>query len=358
MELVLWTLAIAMLTAILCSLCGVLLLVNREAMLSEALSHAVLPGIIVAFLLTGDRSSPWLIIGAGLTGVVMILIARSVARAGTVNGEAALGIAFSALFSIGVILASLHLAGVHFHAECIVDGNLSTAPLNTIVIGGKSIGPRSFYVIAATLAAVVTFISLFYKELKIALFDGALSQSFGYRPAMLKLVWLILVSLSTVAVFEVAGSVLVVALMIAPPAAALLLSRRLSQMLVIAPIISGLASLGGFAIGYQLDVSPTGPIAAAAGLAFLIVFALAPSQGVLARVQRRRQQRVELFEHLVLTRLQTPRILDEAVADIEWSAAQRAAAIRACRRRRWIVDAGSTCCVTPAGIDAMRQLGR
>ena len=115
MTLVMWTLVIAVLTAVACALCGTLLVVKREAFVSEALSHAVLPGILVAYLIFRDRGSPMLILSASLAGLLMVLCVRLMSKTNLVYDDAALGIVFAALFSVGVILANQNLSGVHFH---------------------------------------------------------------------------------------------------------------------------------------------------------------------------------------------------------------------------------------------------
>ncbi|MEM7456369.1 MAG: metal ABC transporter permease [Planctomycetota bacterium] len=267
--LILWTFAIAAVTAIACSLCGVFLVIKREAFVSEGLSHAVLPGIILAFLVIPDRSSPWLVIAAGLSGLVMVWLTQLITATGRVEKDAALGIVFSGLFSVGIIASSLKLKKVHFHAHCIIDGNLSFAPLQPFEVGGVYLGPKAFVTMMLMLAVLILFITVFYKEMKLASFDEVSARMFGFRPRLLHSCWLALVSMTAVAAFETAGTVLVVALMIAPPAAANLLSSRLSRMLMISPILAVAGALGGTAAGIGLEISPAGPICAAAGLIFV-----------------------------------------------------------------------------------------
>ena len=140
--LVLWTLAIGIVTAVACAVCGVFLVVKREAFVSEGLSHAVLPGIILAYIAIPDRSSPLLVVAAGLSGLIMVWLVQAISNTRLVDRDAALGIVFSALFSIGVIASSMKLGNVHFHAHCIIDGNLSLAALKHAEIGGVDLGPR------------------------------------------------------------------------------------------------------------------------------------------------------------------------------------------------------------------------
>lgn len=300
MSLELWTLAIATVTSVTCALCGSLLLVGRKSMVSEGLSHAVLPGLVLAFVVTRDYNSPILILSAAACGMLMVWLTELVRRTGLVDNDAGLGIVFAGMFSIGILMVSAKLQNTHFHADCIIDGNLAIAPLDRLRIAGMDLGPRSFLVMVVMLGLVATFVIVAFKELKISIFDPVLAQRFGLRPSMLQFVWLSLVSMTTVAAFDVAGSILIVALMIAPPAAAYLLTDRLGRLLVIASLIAVLSSVGGFYLAKGLDISPTGPIASFAGLVFLLVFAFAPHRGFIASWLGRAKQREKISELLVL----------------------------------------------------------
>lgn len=295
MSLLLWTFVIAILTAVACSLAGVLLVVKREAFISEGLSHAVLPGIILAFLIFNDRSSPLLIVAAGLSGLLMVWLTQAIVRTGRVNQDAALGIVFSGMFSVGIIASSMKLKNVHFHAHCIIDGNLAFAAIKPGYLGGVYLGPQAFVSMLLSFTILVAFICVLYKELKLMAFDESTSRMFGFRPQLLHNVWLAIVSMVAVAAFEVAGTILVVALMIAPAAAANLLTNRLSRLLMISPLIGAIAAIAGVALGWQLEISPAGPIASFAGMFFLLVVLFAPVTGILSQTRTRRQQRAKLL---------------------------------------------------------------
>ena len=264
-----WTFAIGILTAMACAVCGTLLVVKREAFISEGLSHAVLPGIILAYIFIPDRSSLLLIFAAGLSGLIMVGLVQAIASTQLVHRDAALGIVFSALFSVGVIASATNLGNVHFHADCIIDGNLSLAALNEFQIGGRSLGPRAFATMALLFGILTCFIVTFYKELKLMAFDEATAKLMGFRPKLLHAAWLALVSMTTVAAFETAGTILVVALMIVPAATANLLTNRLPTMFVLGPLLGAAAAALGVWLGVALDISPAGPIATTSGILFL-----------------------------------------------------------------------------------------
>ena len=157
-----WTLAIAAVTAVACALSGSFLVLKREALVSEGLAHAVLPGIVVAFVITRDRTSPLLIVGAAAMGLLMVLLVQLVRRTRVVDDTASLGVVFPALFSIGILLASAELANTHFHADCIIDGNLALAPLDRRVRGGVDVGPKAFWAVTSVLLLVVGFLALLF----------------------------------------------------------------------------------------------------------------------------------------------------------------------------------------------------
>ncbi len=269
-------------------------------MVSEGLSHAVLPGLVIAFILLRDYNSPWLIISAAASGLLMVWLTQLLQNTRLLDNDAGLGIVFAGMFSVGILIVSSNLRNTHFHADCIIDGNLALAPLDRWTWAGVDLGPRSWNSMLVMLFVVVGFITLCFKELKVMFFDPLLAGQFRLRPRSLQFVWLAIVSLTTVAAFEVAGSILIVALMIAPPAAAYLLTDRLSRLLVIAAVIAAISATGGFYLAVALDVAPTGPIASFAGAVFLTVFAFAPRRGWLAVSLRRSRQRRETADCLVL----------------------------------------------------------
>ncbi|MEM6469047.1 MAG: metal ABC transporter permease [Planctomycetota bacterium] len=287
----LWTLLIAVVTAITCGLCGSLLLLNRQAMVSEGLSHAVLPGIVLAFIFFRSYDSPWLIPFSAASGLFMVWATETLAKTRLVDSDASLGIVFAGMFSLGILLVSLNLRHVHFHADCIIDGNLAHAPLSrwTLPIVGSL--PKSFVMMTSLLITVLGFILLCYKELKVMIFDSMHAFRIGLRPRLMSYVWLSLASLTAVAAFDAAGSVLIVALMIAPPATAFLLTKRFDVFLYYSVGVSILSSVVGYAVSIALEISPTGPIASTAGMIFLAAFFFAPRQGVVATLVHASRQR-------------------------------------------------------------------
>ncbi|MEM7314998.1 MAG: iron chelate uptake ABC transporter family permease subunit, partial [Planctomycetota bacterium] len=144
-------------------------------------------------------------------------------------------------------------------------------------------GPKSFVTMLATNVMLVTFIGLFYKELKLMSFDETAARLFGFKPGYLHVAWLTLVSITAVVAFEIAGTVLVVALMIAPAAAANLVTKRLSKMLVVSVVLGLVSAVLGTWLGYVLEISPTSPIAFCSGLIFVALFICCASRRKIRR---------------------------------------------------------------------------
>ena len=354
MEIVVWTILIAALTAVTCSLCGLFLVLKREALVAEGLAHAVLPGIVLAFVVLRDRSSPLLIVSAAGMGLVMILLVQLIRRTGVVDSDASLGVVFPALFSMGIILANAELADTHFHADCIIDGNLALSSLDRLVLGGRDLGPKPFWAMLGMLSLVSGFLGLLFKEMKLMTFDSGLAKTLGFSPQWLHIAWLALVSMTTVTAFETAGSVLVVALMIAPPAAAYLWTHDLRVMVFLTAGFALLSAGLGFGLGYAPDIAPNGPMASMAGLVFLVSLAAAPRRGLLARSVSHGRAKRALEGAMLEARLldETPRPVAEVADELGWNAEHFDSVLRNTAKERpvrWDQAAGTISLVPRGG---------
>ena len=284
---------IASLVAVACALPGVFLVLRRMAMMSDAISHTVLLGIVIAFFITKNINSPLLLIGAALMGVITVSLVELLNRTRLVREDAAIGLVFPAIFSVAVILISRFAGDVHLDTDAVLLGELAFAPFNRLRLLSTDIGPQALYSSAGILLLNILFIFLLYKELKLATFDPALAAALGFAPAVIHYGLMTLVSLTAVSAFDAVGSVLVVAFMIAPPAAAYLLTDRLSRMLIYSALIGIFSAVGGYWLAHGLDASIAGSMATMTGVSFLVAYLLAPERGLLAQARRRRAQRVE-----------------------------------------------------------------
>lgn len=284
---------IASVVAVACALPGVFLVLRRMAMMSDAISHTVLLGIVIAFFITKSLNSPLLLVGAALMGVITVSLVELLNRTRLVREDAAIGLVFPAIFSVAVLLISRFAGDVHLDTDAVLLGELAFAPFNRLRLFGLDIGPAALYTTGGILILNVLFIVLLYKELKLATFDPALAAALGFTPGVIHYGLMTLVSLTAVGAFDAVGSVLVVAFMIAPPAAAYLLTDRLSRMLLYSALIGVFSAISGYWIAHWLDASIAGSMATMTGASFLAAYLLAPERGLIAQARRRREQRVE-----------------------------------------------------------------
>jgi len=294
---------VAIVVAASCALPGVFLVLRRMAMMSDAISHAILFGIVIAFFVVGDLASPLLILGAAATGLLTVVSVELLQRSGRVREDAAIGLVFPVLFSIGVIMIARSAGQVHLDTDAVLLGELAFAPFDRLTIAGIDLGPKSLAVMLTILALNVAFIAVFFKELKLATFDAPLAAALGLAPVLLHYLSMALVSITAVGAFNAVGSILVVALMIAPPASAYLLTDRLSRMLVYSVGIGIITAISGYWLAHVLDASIAGSMATMAGVVFGLVFIFAPRHGLLAGVSRRARQKRQFAEAMLTIHL-------------------------------------------------------
>lgn len=263
---------IAIFVAMACSLSGVFLVLRRMAMMADAITHTILLGIVLAFFLTYDLSSPWLLLGAAAMGVVTVWLCEWLKRTGLLAADGAIGVVFPMLFALAIVLITRYAGDVHLDTDAVLLGELVFAPFHRLVIFGVDIGAKALYTSGAMLLVSLVVVTLFYKELQVTTFDPVLASLMGISPVVVHYGLMSLVSLSVVTAFEAVGSVLVVAFMVGPPIIASMLSCRLSTILLLAPIIGA----GNAILGYQMaclwDVSIAGSIAVMIGICFFVVF--------------------------------------------------------------------------------------
>ena len=303
---------IAIVTAVACALPGVYLVLRRMTLMSDAISHAILPGIVLAFFLTESLSSPLLIFAAAGTGVLTVVFVELLQRTKLVKEDAAIGLTFPALFSVGVILISRFAGGVHLDMDAVLLGELAYAPLNRLTVFGYNLGPVSLYVMGGILMLSLGFILVFYKELKLATFDAGLAATLGFAPALIHYGLMTLVSVTIVGAFDAVGSILVVALIAGPPATAYLMTDRLSRMLILSAVIGSVNAVSGYWLAHLFDVSIAGAIATMTLLVFGLIFLCVPNRGLIAIARRHARQRWEFAQTMLVIHLLNHEGLPEA----------------------------------------------
>ncbi|MFQ5569913.1 MAG: metal ABC transporter permease [Rhodothermales bacterium] len=354
---------VAAVVAAACALPGVFLVLRQMAMMSDAVSHAILPGIVVAFFLVQDLSSPLLILGAALTGVLTVALVELLHRTRLVKEDAAIGLVFPALFSIGVILIARYAGDIHLDTDAVLLGELAFVPFDRLVLGPFDLGPRALYLMGGVGLLNGLFILVFYKELKLATFDSGLAAALGFAPALLHYALMGLVSVTAVAAFDAVGSILVVALMVGPPAAAHLLTDRLARMIGWSVLIGVGSAVGGYWLAHAFDASIAGSMATMVGVCFGGAFLFAPQRGVVAVLRRQARQRwtfaqkmltIHLLHHEGLPEAEHENHIDHLHEHLRWKADVVDRVVRQAMQNKLVARSEGQVVLTEAG----RRLAR
>jgi manganese/zinc/iron transport system permease protein len=280
-----------------CGLVGCFVILRRMALVGDAISHSLLPGITLAFLLTHSRDTVPMMIGAVAAGVITVALIEAIRYSSRIKADAAIGIVFSSLFAIGVILISVFADKVDLDAECVLYGELGFIPLQEIAyFGDQAIGPEPVVRMAAIALIAIGLLIAFYKEMLVTSFDAGLAASLGISPARYQYGLTLFLSIVIVSSFESVGVVLVIAMIIFPGATSLLLTDRLSNALWISTVFSGLYAFLGFHLATWLNASIAGGMTVVAGTLFGIVWIASPNQGLIAQFRRHHSSKETDFE--------------------------------------------------------------
>ena len=349
---------IGVVTAVAAALPGTYLVLRRTALVSDAISHAILPGIVVAFFFTRDLNSPLLLLAAAATGVLAVVLIEALIRSRLVPEDASIGLVFPALFSIGVILISRYAGGVHLDTDSVLLGELAFAPFDRLLLGGIDLGPRALWTMGAILILNLVVIGLAWKELKLATVDAGLATLLGFSPALIHYSLMTLVSITAVGAFDAVGSILVVALMIAPPATAYLLVDRFAPMLWLGAVVAAVSAVLGYGVAFLLDVSIAGSMAGACGLLFAFAFLFAPRRGLLAQGRRRAVQRLDLGVRMLVVHLLHHQDTEAAEEEcglsglhrhLKWSVGRTQQVVREAEQKTLVERSGELLRATDAG---------
>jgi manganese/zinc/iron transport system permease protein len=290
-----WIVIVGALCAVACALPGCFLVLRRMSMMGDAISHAVLPGLAVAFLFSGSRSSIAMFAGAAFVGILTAVFTQWVSKFGKVDRGAAMGIVFTTLFALGLLLIVQAADHVDLDPGCVLYGAIELTPLDpvaSISLGHNQLIeiPRAAAVIGIVLLFNLALVLLLFKELRISSFDPELSTTLGINANLMHYLLMTMVAITTVAAFEAVGSIIVIAMLIVPPATALLLTRRLKIMIVLSVVLAvaaaGLGHLSAITVpqwfGFE-STTTSGMMALAAGLLFILAWLFSPRQGLLTK---------------------------------------------------------------------------
>lgn len=281
-----WTIVVAILCSVPCAILGCFLVLRRMSMLGDAISHAVLPGLALAFLLTGSVSGWGMMIGAGVLGVLTAYLTQAIHKLADVPEDASMGVVFTSLFALGVILITRVASQVDLDPGCVLYGLIEFAPFDTVELFGYEV-PHAIQTLGPALVVTLLCVTLLWKELKVVSFDPALAAAMGFPVAAIHYLLMALVAGVTVASFEAVGSILVIAMLIVPAATAHLLTDRLGRMIGWSIAVAVLSAIFGYYGAAWLNTSVAGMMAVAAGGLFAMAVLFAPRHGVLGRTVRR-----------------------------------------------------------------------
>ncbi|MBD2868089.1 metal ABC transporter permease [Paenibacillus arenilitoris] len=283
-----WILLTGALVASCCGILGVFLVLRKMAMIGDAISHSVMPGIVIAFLLSGSRDSLLMMFAALIFGLVTTFLIQMFQQSG-IQSDASIGVVFTALFAVGVVLVSLYARQVHLDQDAILYGEIAYVHWNIWELGGINMGPKAVWLLGFTLLVIAAAIGLFYKQFKLCAFDPALAAAIGIPVALFHYLLMGLVSMATVSSFESVGAILVVGLLIIPASTAYLLTDRLGVMIGLS-VGAGIAStVIGYYAAALLDASIAGCMVCAAGALFALALLFSPSQGIVMKKLRLRR---------------------------------------------------------------------
>jgi ABC-type Mn2+/Zn2+ transport system permease subunit len=297
----LWTMLVGGICNASCAILGCYLVLRRMSLLGDAITHSVLPGIALAYYFSGSVSGWPVFVGALVLGIVTSALTHAVSSLGRVSQDASLGIVFTSLFALGVILIN-SWAGVDLDPGCVLYGMIETVAVDMTTVLGFEFS-RPLMVLFPTLLLTLAFVAVFWKELKIVAFDPALAAAMGIRVTFLNYAFLTMVAVVAVASFESVGSVLVVAMLIVPPATAALMTDRLVWMLAWSVAIGATSAVFGYLMAAALNTNVAGAMAVAAGLQFAAAVFFAPRSGLVSRWLRNQSLAVRIAAEDILATL-------------------------------------------------------
>lgn len=295
----LWVILTAVLTNIACGTLGCFLVLRRMSLLGDAISHAILPGLALAFIVSGSRATIPMLIGAMILGVLTSFFSASLNRWGKVPEDAAMGVVFTSLFALGVVLISVVASDVDLDPGCVLYGLIEFVPLDTVPIFGAEI-PRATLVLGIVCAMVLALVALFFKELRIVSFDPALATTMGINATLVHYGLMAAVAGTAVASFEAVGSILVVAMLIAPGATAHLLTDRLNRTVLLAMVLGTTAAIFGYLLALYWNTSVAGMISVVAMGQFFLALFFAPQHGWISRKLTQLRLRIRILSEDIL----------------------------------------------------------
>ena len=278
------SLYILIITSLACAILGVFLVLRRLSMVSDAISHSVLLGIVIGYFITKDIGSALLIIGASLFGVLTTICIELLIKSKRVSEDASVGIIFPMFFSVAVILITRYARNVHLDTEVVLIGEIILAPFHRINFLGASL-PKALVQMSFVLLINIIFVTVFFRKLKISSFDPVYAGVAGIAGTGLYYIFMALISFTAVSAFESVGAILAIAFFISPAASAYLISKDLKITLLLSAVYAIVNSCIGYFLAVKFNVSMSGMCAVVSGLTFMITMAVYPG-GIITKMIR------------------------------------------------------------------------
>lgn len=296
-----WILLVLLITSITCGIIGSVLVLRKLSMVADAISHSVLLGIVLAFFISKDLTSPLLVIGAAIFGILTVFAIESLSKTNLVKSDDAVGIVFPLFFALAVILITKFARNAHIDVDIVLMGEVILSPLNTIGVLGYEI-PKAFVYMSILFFVNLGFITLFFKEIKLTTFDEEYSTIIGFSSGLLFYGLMTLISFTTVVAFDGVGAILVISFLVAPGSSAYLLTKNLKHMIFLSVIYSFVNSTIGYLLGMYFNLSISGMTATIAGVTFFLTFLL-NREGYITQIFLRHKKKVEFKKDLFILHL-------------------------------------------------------
>lgn len=266
-----WLIIAALLVAVLCSFIGCFLILRKQALMADAISHTILLGIVLAFLVSSSLDGIAMLIGGSIAGLFTAALTQWIQYRGIKN-DAAIGIVFTTLFAIAVVIISMKTSHVHIDVNHTIMGEMAFIPWEKVSVLGLIELPRA--IVLLTITSIVVAIVCFglYEKWKLLMFDEHYAKAIGIKAGLYNYLFMLLLSLVAVAAFDAVGSILVIALLITPAATAYLWTNKLKTMIILSVIIGAVSALVGLLLAWQWDTTMSGMIALTTGFIFMVSF--------------------------------------------------------------------------------------
>lgn len=258
-----------------CSLLGCFLVLRKSVMVGDAISHSVLPGIVLAFLFTESKASLPILIGAAVFGVLSTLVIDIFQRKTALQKDASIGISFTFFFALGIIMIAYFTGGdADIDQECVLFGEIGTSFLDKVIWNGYLLGTNDMVTMLPVLLLIILFFIFGWKGLLLTSFNEDYAKALGIRVKLWHYLLMLFVSITSVLAFESVGAILVVGFLVIPPATAYLISNRIKRMLFLSILITISSCISGYLFAILLDVTISGSIVVLTGMHFFIVWML------------------------------------------------------------------------------------